>query len=128
MEEEEEGEGEVGGGRGLKTSGMKIRRGGSWIKESTSGDDPVNLLDASLAHRISSEWLTESLPQLTTISLSHSVTDPHQSRPPVSQPFPLMEGGGGGGGGRGIYRKTTGKQEFDYGSEYRAKVHTADYT
>ena len=30
--------------------------------------------------------------------------------------------GGARGGGRGIHRKQPGKKDFDYGSEYRAKV------
>lgn len=50
MEEEEE----EAGGRGRKASGKENGGGGSWIKES-SGDDPVNLLDSTLGHRISSE-------------------------------------------------------------------------
>ena len=29
---------------------------------------------------------------------------------------------GVGGGGRGIHRKLPGKMDFNYGSEYRAKV------
>lgn len=34
----------------------------------------------------------------------------------------------GRGGGRGIHRKNPERQEFDYGSEYKAKVGLAEYS
>ena len=43
----------------------KEKRGagmGSWLKESSCGDDPVDFLDSSLARRVSSEWSSLRLP------------------------------------------------------------------
>ena len=60
-EEEEEEEG-------------KVKKVGSWIRESSSGDDPVDFLDTSLAGRISCEGSLSSLYLLHCLSLSQPRT------------------------------------------------------